>query len=247
MEHLLLRDFLIIIGTSIFVVFLFHKLKLPSIVGFLLTGMLIGPFGLKLISDLSQVQLIAEVGVILILFSVGIEFSLTKLFSIKRNVFVGGGLQVGLAIALSVLLSSFLNFDLNQSIFIGFLIAQTSTVLVMKIISNRLGTDSPAGRISLSISIFPDLAILPMFLLIPLLVGGDVNFEEEIIILLGKTLFIVGFIFVSVKYIMPNLIFQIAKTRIKELFILVVLSICIITVWISSLIGISLALGGFIA
>ncbi|MEJ5244858.1 MAG: cation:proton antiporter [Bacteroidota bacterium] len=247
MEHHLLKDLLIIISTAIFVVFLFHKLKLPSIVGFLLTGMLIGPFGLKLISDLSQVQLIAEVGVILILFSVGIEFSLTKLFSIKRNVFVGGGLQVGIAIALSVLLFSFFNFNLNQAIFIGFLIALSSTALVMKIISHRLGTDSPSGRLSLSISIFQDLAILPMFLFIPLLVGGEVKIEEEIIILFGKTLFIVGFIFVSVKYIMPNLIFQIAKTRIKELFILVILSICIITVWISSLIGISLALGGFIA
>ncbi len=149
MEHHLLKDLLIIISTSIFVVFLFHKLKLPSIVGFLLTGMLIGPFGLKLISDLSQVQLIAEVGVILILFSVGIEFSLTKLFAIKRNVFVGGGLQVGIAIALSVFLSSFLNFNLNQAIFLGFLIALSSTALVLKIISHRLGTDSPSGRLSL--------------------------------------------------------------------------------------------------
>ncbi len=247
MEHHLLNDIFFIIITSIVVVFIFNKLRLPSIVGFLLTGMIIGPYGLKLIASSSQVSLIAEIGVILILFSVGIEFSISKLFSIKRNVFVGGGLQVGLTVILALLISSFFNLKANQGIFVGFLISLSSTALVMKIISNRLGTDSPHGRLALSITIFQDLIILPMFLIIPLLSGGNISFTDEILYLFLKVVSIIIFLFVSIKYIMPNLIFQVAKTRIKELFILVILAICVITVWISSLVGISLALGGFLA
>lgn len=247
MEHHLLNDIFLIIVTSIAVVFIFNKLKLPSIVGFLLTGMIIGPYGLKLISSTEQVSLIAEIGVILILFSVGIEFSISKLFAIKRNVFFGGGLQVGLTIVLAILLTNFFKLNTNQGIFIGFLISLSSTALVMKYISNRLGTDSPHGRLSLSIAIFQDLVILPMFLILPLLSGESISFTNEISYLLLKVIAIVIFLFISIKYIMPNLIFQVAKTRIKELFILVILAVCVITVWISSLFGISLALGGFLA
>lgn len=247
MDQSLLNDFLIIIGLSIFVVFLFNKLKLPSIVGFLLTGMIAGPYGLKLIQDAHSVEQISEIGVILIMFSIGMEFSLKKLLNIKRNIFLGGGLQVVSTIILVILILAFSDFKLNQSIFVSFLVALSSTALIMKLLLAGGATDSPQGRISLSIAIFQDLAILPMILLAPLLAGGDINIGNEILMLFLKIFSIGLFLFVSIKFIMPNLIFQIAKTRVKELFILVVIAICGVTVWLSSISGISLALGAFMA
>jgi len=243
----LLIDIFIIIWLSIFVVLLFNKLRIPSIVGFLLTGLIVGPYGLKLITDESQVQIISEIGVILLLFSIGIEFSLSKLLSIKRNVFVGGGLQVGISMLIALLLPTFTSFTINQSIFIGFLISLSSTALIMKLLYNTGGTDSPQGRVSLSISIFQDLSILPMILIVPLLIGGKIDMTTELLILAAKMVGIGSFVFVSIKYIMPKLIFQVAKTRIKELFILSILGVCGVTVWLSSLSGISLALGAFLA
>ncbi len=247
MDQSLLNDLLIIIGLSIIVVFLFNKLKLPSIVGFLLTGMIAGPYGLKLIQDAHSVEQISEIGVILIMFSIGMEFSLKKLLNIKRNIFLGGGIQVLISILLVMLLLSFSDFTFNQSIFVGFLVALSSTALIMKLLLGRGTTDSPQGRISLSIAIFQDLAILPMILLTPLLAGGDINFGNEILMLFVKVFSIGLFLFLSIKFVMPNLIFQIAKTRVKELFILVVIAICGVTVWLSSISGISLALGAFMA
>ncbi len=154
----LLIDIFIIIWLSILVVLLFNKLRIPSIVGFLLTGLIAGPYGLKLITDETQVELISEIGVILLLFSIGIEFSLSKLLSIKRNVFIGGGLQVGISMLIALLLPTFTSYTFEQSIFIGFLISLSSTALIMKLLYNTGGTDSPQGRVSLSISIFQDLS-----------------------------------------------------------------------------------------
>lgn len=247
MEHSLINDLFVIIGISIVVVFLFSRLKIPSIIGFMLTGMIAGPYGMRLVQDSNQVELISEIGVILILFSIGIEFSLSKLLSIKRNIFLGGGIQVGISILFAMLLPIFFDFSFSQSIFIGFLLALSSTALIMKLLMNSGGTDSPHGRIALSIAIFQDIAILPMILLTPLLIGGDINLSFEIFLLFLKIAGIGLFLYISIKFVMPNLIFQIAKTRIKELFILSILAICILTVWLASQTGISLALGAFLA
>ncbi len=247
MTHTLINDLFVIIVLSIIVVFLFNKLKIPSIIGFLLTGMIAGPYGLRWVYESSQVELISEIGVILILFSIGIEFSLSKLLSIKRNIFIGGGVQVLLSIAFMALLPLFFDFSLNQSIFIGFLVALSSTALIMKLLMNRGGTDSPHGRIALSIAIFQDIAILPMILLIPILIGSNINVGTQILYMVLKFIGIGLFVFISIKYIMPNLIFQIAKTRIKELFILSIIAICVISVWLAAHTGISLALGAFLA
>lgn len=243
----LLNDIVIIFGLSILVIFVFNKIKIPPIVGFLLTGIIAGPYGLGLVKAKSEVEILAEIGVILILFAIGLEFSIGKLMRIRRNILLGGSAQVLLTIAAFFMISFFRGSAGNEAIFIGFLTALSSTAIILKLFQSKALMDSPQGKIGLSILIFQDIIILPMFLLTPILAGQSGDITTAILILIGKVVGIIVFLYVSIKYIMPGLIYNVAKTRIKEMFILSILVICLFIVWLSALAGISLALGAFLA
>lgn len=245
--HGLLDELAIIFLISIPVVFLFNKIKIPAIVGFLLTGMIIGPYGLKLIGESTRVETLSETGVILIMFSIGLEFSLSKLARIKKIIFNAGSIQVFATIALVFISFVLLGKGLSQSVFFGFLIALSSTAIVMKMYLSRAEIDSPQGKIALSILIFQDLIVLPMFLVTPILSGANSDLSIGLIKLLLTIIGIAAFIFVSIRYVMPFIIHKIAQTRIKELFFITILATCGLIVWLSALTGLSLALGAFIA
>ncbi|MFP4369275.1 MAG: cation:proton antiporter, partial [Candidatus Kapaibacterium sp.] len=243
----LLTEIVIIFGVSLLVVLIFNKLKLPPIVGFLLTGIIAGPHGFKLVSAIHEVEVLAEIGVILILFSIGIEFSFTKLMRIKKNIFIGGSVQVLTTIVIVYIVAWQTGFDPNISVFLGFLVALSSTALVLKLYLSKSLIDSPQGKISLSVLIYQDIAVLPMFLLVPILAGTGADTGASILNLLLKVAAILVFLFVTIRYVMPRLMYFITKTGIRELFLLSILLICFSIVWLSSLMGISLALGAFLA
>ena len=168
-EFSALRDVIIIFSVSIAVVFLFQKLHLPSIAGFLVVGALVGPHGLNLISDLEQVHVLAEIGVMLLLFTIGLEFSLAKLKSSKNLFFVGGPAQMFSVLLFFVVGAYLLGIDVSSAIFWGFLITLSSTAIVLKALAERGESDSLHGRSTIGILIFQDLAIVPMMLITPFL------------------------------------------------------------------------------
>jgi CPA2 family monovalent cation:H+ antiporter-2 len=243
----ILKDIVIILGLSIFVILLFRKLKVPPIIGFLITGIIAGPYGFQLIEATEGVKVFAEIGVILLLFIIGIEFSIKSLISIKRAVFIGGTVQVVGTILLVLLIALNTGFDLSAAIFLGFLFSLSSTAIVLKIIQDKGETTTPHGKTILAILIFQDIIVVPMMLFTPLLAGESQNIWMEILMMLLKAALLIAFVLVSARYIVPWLFYQIAKTRSKELFILVIVLICFSIAWLSSALGLSLALGAFLA
>ena len=165
MEIPLLNDIVVIFALSMAVLFLCHRLHVPTIVGFLCTGVLAGPHGLGLIQSVHDIELLAEIGVILLLFTIGIEFSLESLRHLKRVVLLGGSLQVGLTLALAVALTRQLGYPMGEATFIGCLLALSSTAIVLKLLQERAEIDSPHGHTALAILIFQDLIVVPMMLL----------------------------------------------------------------------------------
>jgi CPA2 family monovalent cation:H+ antiporter-2 len=247
MEIQLLKDIIIIFGLSIVVIFICHRIRVPAIVGFLLTGILAGPHGLGVVKAIQEVEFLAEVGVVLLLFTIGIEFSLKNLVQIKKSVLMGGSLQVLLTLLATFFIARQIGQPFGESIFIGFLICLSSTAIVLKLIQERAEIDSPHGRTALAILIFQDVIIVPMILVTPLLAGAAGNLGESFLILVAKGIGIILLVIVSAKWIVPQALYQIARTRSRELFLLSVVVICLAVAWLTSSAGLSLALGAFLA
>ena len=242
-----LRDIILIFSVSIVVVFLFQKLNLPSIAGFLVAGTLVGPYGLNLISDREQVHVLAEIGVILLLFSIGLEFSLARLKSSKTLFFVGGSAQIFGVLILFVGGALLFDIDMNTAIFWGLLVTLSSTAIVLKALAERGENDTLHGRSTIGILIFQDLAIVPMMLMTPLLANQESEGIGRILLTLGQSLVLVIMIVIAARVLVPKFLEQIVRTRSRELFLLTIVVLCMGTAWLTSLVGLSLALGAFIA
>lgn len=242
-----IRDLVVILLVSIPIVFLFKKINLPSIVGFLITGMIIGPHGLKLISEINEINIMAEVGVILLLFTIGLEVSLEKLAQMKKFLLFSGGLQVLFTIIFSTVIFLFFDLPFNQSVFLSMLVSLSSTAIVLKILSDKQQLEAPHGRISLGILIFQDLAIVPMFLLLPVLHSSDKIPVIQIILQLLYAFGAVAVIILLAKFLMPKILFQLAKLRIREVFTIGIVLLLLGTAYLTHSLGLSFALGAFIA
>ncbi len=243
----LLNSIVIVISLSVVVLFIFHRLRAPTIVGFLLTGILAGPQGLGLINASEQVSTLADIGVILLLFTVGIEVSLKDIIQLKKYVLVGGSLQVALTSLAVFLVMLSLDLPTGTAVLLGLLVSLSSTAIVLRIIQKREEFDSLHGRTTLGILIFQDMAVVPMMLLIPLLPGSTLALGSSPLAVAAKGLVIVAVIIISAKWLVPRVLFSIAKTRDRELFLLSIVAICLAVAWITSLAGLSLGLGAFLA
>ena len=244
MEFLKLLEVIFIV--SAIVVFLLHKIKIPSLVGFLVAGVIIGPHGVGIVKDTHAVESLAEIGVILLLFTIGIEFSMVKLVRMKKAVVAGGGIQVFLTIALSTAAAYFATGNMNQSVFFGFLIALSSTAIVLKMLADRGETDSPHGRIMVGILIFQDLCVVPLMLFIPVLSGEGITLVE-VAMKMGQAVLIIAGTLLSARWIVPKLLHQVVGTRSRELFITTIILLCLGIALLTANFGLSLALGAFLA
>jgi len=247
MEIELLKDIVVVFALSVVVLFIFHRLKAPTIVGFLLTGILAGPQGLGLIHASDQVSDLAEIGVVLLLFTVGIEVSLKDLMKLKKYVLVGGSLQVLLTVLAVFFILLALGEPAGEAMLLGFLISLSSTAIVLRIIQKKEQFDSIYGRTTLGMLIFQDLAVVPMMLVVPLLPGAAQKVAASPLIVGAKALGLLIFVIISAKWIMPRILYHIAKTQDRELFLLSIVAICFAVAWMSSLAGLSLGLGAFLA
>ena len=243
----LLKDVLLLLLAAVPIAFLFNRLRLPTIVGFIMTGVLIGPYGLGLIGEAAAIEALAEIGVVLLLFTIGLEFSLRRMLEMKRLVLLGGGMQVIATSLLVTLVAYLLGRPVSQSVFFGFLVALSSTAIVLKSYVDRAEIDAPHGRAGVGILLFQDLSIVPMILLIPILGGAEGASVSRIALTMGTAVAVVAGIIFAARYIVPYLLHHVVRLRSPEVFTLTVVLLVLGTSWITSQTGLSLALGAFIA
>jgi CPA2 family monovalent cation:H+ antiporter-2 len=242
----LLRDLVILVAIAIPVVVAAQRLRIPSIAGFLVTGTVIGPHALALISDPESVQKLADVGVVLLLFAVGLELSLARVKRLGRVVIQAGGLQVAGTIAVVAGVAVLAGVPLNKGVFLGALAAASSSVIVLKSYTSRDELDSPHGRAAVAVAIFQDLAVVPLMLAVPLLAGVAGDWRDAARTILLSLAVIAGIILFG-RLVLPWVLERIAETRNREIFTLAIVVVGLGAAWVASLFGLSLALGAFIA
>ena len=248
MENIpLLKDLVILMAVSVPIVVLLSRAGLPTVIGFLLTGVIIGPYGFGLVTEIHTVETLSQIGVVLLLFTIGLEFSIARMLNIRREGLIGGGFQVGVTVAIVLVAGYFMGFSFPVSMLLGFIIALSSTAIVLKLLTDKGEVNSPQGNLSVGILIFQDLCVVLMVMLVQSIGGSSGASVFEISKGLAFSLMAFAAIVVAVIYIIPRFFNHIVKLRNREVFILSIALVCMGTAWFTSLFGLSLALGAFIA
>jgi monovalent cation:H+ antiporter-2, CPA2 family len=244
----LLDEIAVIAALGVLVTIGLSRLRLPTVAGLLLSGALVGPFGLKFVKSIHAIEMLAEIGVVLLLFTIGLEFSFTRLRSIFRQVALGGLLQVGLTVAVVAMIAHSFGLPTGQGIFYGFVFALSSTAIVLRALAERHELDAPHGRFIVGTLIFQDICVVPMVLVVPLLgpESQGMGAALGIGLALGKATFVVAGTIVVARVVVPRVLRLVAASRSREVFLLAVLGLCIGTAWLTARAGLSLALGAFL-
>ena len=225
-----------------------HRFGLPATIGFLITGAVAGPHGLGFVGDTEHITQIAEIGVILLLFAIGLEFSLSRLRFIWRAVAIGGSLQVGVTTAAALAILVLAGDTVERGLVFGLVVALSSTVVVLRVLDVRGELDAPHGRFIVGALIFQDLLVIPLTLLVPVLASGDSSgFMLEAGWALGRATLAVGAVLLVARYLVPRVFSAVDATRTREVFLLTVISIALGSAWLMNQIGLSFALGAFLA
>ncbi len=238
---------LLLLGASVLAVVIFRRFNLPPVLGYLLVGSVIGPHALNLMNDVHRAEYLAEFGVVFLMFSIGLEFSLPKLYAMKRIVFGLGLLQVVLSMALICGLVMLFGVKWQLGIALGGVFAMSSTAVLTKLLAERQQFDSPHGREILGVLLFQDLAVVPLLVIIPSLTQPP----EKLAMLLGvallKAVVVLAVILVFGQRLMRKWFHFVARAKSSEVFVLNVLLITLGLATITELAGLSLALGAFVA
>ncbi|MEM7164413.1 MAG: cation:proton antiporter [Planctomycetota bacterium] len=242
----LLKDIVIVLGASVVVVAALRRIGIPSIAGFILTGVIAGPTSLGLVDDPQIVELLAESGVVLLLFGIGLELSIERLQRLWKSILIGGGVQVALTLGAAAGIAYSIGLATGPAIFVGCLIAVSSTAVVLRGLSRRGELDAPHGRLAVGILVFQDFCVIPMILAVPFL-AGEGGSTQDVLWTMGKATVILVGVLIAARVLVPRILAFISKTRERDLFILTVFLVCFGTAWVVSLAGISLALGAFLA
>lgn len=246
-----LQPVLILLATAVLAVVVFRMLRLPPMLGYLLAGVIIGPHALGWISETDETRHLAEFGVVFLMFSIGLEFSLPKLLTMKRIVFGFGTAQVIVSILLVMVIIGILGLDWRIGLVLGGALAMSSTAIVIKMLAERAELNSTHGRQVIGVLLFQDLAVIPLLIIIPALateVDGDTNdFSLMLAIAVLKIITVLAFILFLGHKLMRPWFHLVARQRSSELFVLNVLLITLSLAWLTELAGLSLALGAFLA
>jgi len=241
----ILQDLLLLLLLALVNAYLFTRIKLSPIIGYLLTGCLVGPYGLHLISSIDQVDIMAEIGVILLLFTIGLEFSFRRILLLKELMFKSGTTQLLLSAVLIFIVALLFDLPTGAAVVTGLALAISSTAIVLRILQERFEVDSSHGRTVLAILLFQDLCVIFFIVFLPLIAAsGGLSFSR--IAILKSVLILVG-LFLMARYFLRPLLRKLMQARSAELFRLTVLVLVLGTAWLTHLAGLSLALGAFLA
>lgn len=248
MQHHILLNLCAIFGVATLVIIICRFLKIRYIIGYLITGVLLSPNTSPFFADMSEVEVYAEIGIILLLFSVGLEFSFSNLKRIKEYVLIGGAAQVGLTILFTSLsICLMLSVRPSEGVFWGFLYALSSTAIVVKILQDRNQITTPHGKFILAILLFQDIVIVPLMLLTPILAGAGENPGISLLLLVGKMVLMGGIAYLLAQYVIPFFLKTVMKVQSQEVFLIATLFIVTGIALLTEQLGLSLALGAFIA
>jgi CPA2 family monovalent cation:H+ antiporter-2 len=246
MELNILTDIVIIFAFATAVNYLFTKIRIPTIIGYLLTGIVVGPSVLSVIQSPHEIEFMAEIGIILLMFTIGLELSLNHLIKIRNIVFFGGFIQLVFTAGITALFARMYDMNWGAAIFIGFLTALSSTALVLKILQEKGELTSNYGRTVVGILIFQDIILIPLILLTPMLGGQTADIGAKLLGMGSKTIFIMALVYVGNRWIMPRVLHLIALTKNQELFLMSILLVCLAVALLTFEMGMSLAFGAFL-
>jgi monovalent cation:H+ antiporter-2, CPA2 family len=249
MDHVpLLRELAIIAVLAVIVAVAFARLRIPTVAGLLVAGAIAGPYGTGLVRSSEAIHDVAEVGVVLLLFSIGLEFSLARMRDVFRQAAIGGAIQVGLTAVVVGAIATAAGEPLGRAVFWGFVFALSSTAIILRALADRRELDAPHGRFIVATLIFQDVCVVPMVLIVPLLApdhsGGSAALD--IARALGLAAVVVVATLGLARWLVPRALAWVAASRSREVFLLAILAIGIGTAWLTSLAGLSLALGAFL-
>ncbi|MCG7925567.1 MAG: monovalent cation:proton antiporter-2 (CPA2) family protein [Candidatus Thiodiazotropha taylori] len=243
-----LQIILLLLAVSVLTVTLFRRMHLPPILGYLIVGILVGPFGGGLIASNEDTRFLAEFGVVFLLFTIGLEFSLPQMMAMKGAVFGLGGSQVLLTGIIAALIAWLFGLESSAALITGAVLALSSTAIVTKQLSEQVELNTDHGRLGISILLFQDLAVIPMLVIIPLLsAGGSDGLLMPLVWALVKATAVFAVIMAFGHWILRPLFHEIARARSAELFTMTVLLVSLAAAWLTHEAGLSLALGAFLA
>lgn len=243
----ILAAVVLVLGLTVLVVFVVHRLRLPGIVGFLLAGVLVGPHGLGLIQDSHDVEMLAEMGVVALLFTIGLEFSLQRLWEARRALLIAGPAQVLATGVVGVLLGRHLGLGWGSAVFVGFLVSLSSTAIVLSVLEENAEIHSPHGRTAVGVLIFQDVIAVPMMLLVPLLAGQAEGALAGLGGMAWRLLVVGVLVAILARWVVPLVLHRVTRTQDRQLFLMTVVLVVLGVAWVTSSMGLSLALGAFLA
>ena len=245
--HDALQVTLILLASAVAVVAIFRALHLPAVLGYLVVGVLIGPHALGLVAATEDQKYLAEFGVVFLMFSVGLEFSLPQLTSMRRTVFGLGGMQVALILALGAVAAVAAGGTWPEGIIVGGAVAMSSTAIVSKVLAERMQLHSDYGRQVMGVLLFQDLAVIPLLVLVPAMALTGEQIAGAIGVALAKAAVVLAIVLFVGQRLMRPLFNLVAARKSSELFVLFVLLVTLGLAWVTELAGLSLALGAFLA
>ena len=245
-DHSLLANLIVTYAIALVLVVALARLRLPAIVAMMIAGVVAGPSGLRIIGTAEEVEMLAELGIVLLLFTVGLDFSLAAVRQIWRTILVAGTLQIlATAAAVSAILLVVVQPSVQLTIFIGLFVALSSTAIVLKALAERNELGSPHGRLTVGILLLQDLAIVVLLLLVPILSGRTPL--SAVPLTLAKALIAIAAVAGASRVVLPRLLRIVTASGRREAFPLAILVASVGTAWLGSLMGLSMAVGAFLA
>ncbi|WP_298624331.1 cation:proton antiporter [uncultured Zoogloea sp.] len=238
---------LALLAGAVLVVGIFRSLNLPPVLGYLMVGAAVGPHAMNLMPDTGGARYLAEFGVVFLMFTIGLEFSLPRLYSMKRIVFGLGAMQVLASIVLAMIAGRLGGLGWGAGFALGGTLAMSSTAILSKLLSDRLELDSRQGRETIGVLLFQDLAVVPLLILIPALSGPADALFETLALATAKAVALLSLVLFFGQRVMRTWFFYVARQKSAELFMLNVLLITLGLAWLTEIVGLSLALGAFLA
>jgi len=247
MDHHLLDVILLLLVAAVVAVALFRRLHLPPILGYLLVGLVLGHHGLGMLDEHATADLLGEIGVAFLLFSIGLEFSIAQFMAMRRTLLGLGGAQVLVGTLSGGLIAWALGIPWQGALIVGGALSMSSTAILIKQLTDQLELQAPHGRLVLGILLFQDLAAVPFLVMIPILAAGGESLALPLLLALLKGALALGLMLALGKFALRPLFHEVARGRSSELFTLTVLLVSLLAAWLTALLGLSLALGAFLA